>query len=212
MSITINRIKNKIDNVGIKGYLIYVVDSEKMNCTLHPLTSLNPSLRFKETNELFWLENPLFFFESKPVFMVIHGFNISIRVEQQIEGSETLVYEELPIEIEDSLRDKLDKIGNTYKANKFVLESKQKRFKLVERGYSPTEVHDRINSQYTRHLFKPSRLPTEWLIGMFLIVIISILTTVLIMSSQPAKIVEVIRYINQTITIPSNSTLGVRFL
>lgn len=181
-----------------RGYVLYIYDSEKLEGKLYPLPRITPTLRIKETAEIFSLDFPAFYIEGKPVFFVFRGYPLTIGFDFKTAFKIGYWCDECSkmfnpndkeiVEFNNSLicglcGKKLDKIE--FKPH------------LAEKSYSASEIDAKVTSIYTNRMFRQSAITTNVVIAFILSIIVAILITFITMNTiYQAKI----DFINEVVT------------
>lgn len=166
----------KIDNaIKYSGYVIYLYDSDNLTGMMKPLTNIPPTLRWKNTSEMFKLDKPALYIDGLPVFLVLRGYPISISF-SFIENNE--------------LVNMLDEKGNKIKDNDGK-EIMVKRKRLTEKGQSSSEIEAQLRSMYVNNVFRKKMMDSStWIIFIlwsFLCVLITYIICEIILNPNPKK-------------------------
>lgn len=96
-------IENTKKQVIEKRYIFYFFDRETKNAILYPDYELKENWRNKDTNELFSLGKPAFYFEGLPVYFIIRDFNFSIELDFRNENQKLVERDYRPIDMDAKL-------------------------------------------------------------------------------------------------------------
>lgn len=137
------------DTIKYSGYVIYLFDSDNLTGMMKPLTSIPPTLRWKNTSEMFKLDKPALYIDGLPVFLVLRGYPISISF-QFIENNEMVNM------LDEKGQKVLDKDGK---------EIMIKRKRLTEKGQSSSEIEAQLRSMYVNNVFRKKMMDsTVWIV------------------------------------------------
>lgn len=128
----------------ITGYVFYFYDMGFRNGIMLPFTKkIKPILRLADYNQILKLEDPAFYLEGKPVFLVSREYPISIMLDLL---EETVTIPQDAFENSDLMKE-------WYEQNKDKFEDvkdgkKVQKARLVERGCSASELEARCYSVF----------------------------------------------------------------
>ena len=192
---SMKNIKAKIDNsvkkfLSFAGYVLYIYNRENMNCKLIPLPRIEPTLRIRNTGEVFQLGNPSFYLEGKPLFIVVRGIPYSIEF-----GLTTV--KELFINFLETFSKNDEKEMKIKGIDLFKLlanikkdEEDEDKTLIALRGYSSDEIDAKIHSVYTQRVFRPPKLSVQSIVLIILFVITSCIITYMISSMYYMSVID----------------------
>ena len=183
-------IKAKIDNsvkkfLSFAGYVLYIYNRENMNCKLIPLPRIEPTLKIRNTGEVFQLGNPSFYLEGKPLFIVVRGIPYSIEFglttvkELFMNFAKTLTENDVE-QLKINGTDLIGLINNISNDETLV----------ALRGYSSAEIDAKIHSVYTQRVFRPPKLSVQSIVLIILFVITSCVITYMISSMYYMSVID----------------------